>query len=75
MMHLKYRVRLPDHDWVVAERHKFIPSVYAAVTIPHGCLGDPEIIGYSGPTYVAIRSGKHLAPPTVTHWIWIDYSP
>lgn len=29
LMHMEYRVRLPDHDWVVAEKHKLIPSVYA----------------------------------------------
>ena len=28
-MHLDYQVRLPD-NWVVAERHKLIPSGYAA---------------------------------------------
>ncbi|KAL4705431.1 hypothetical protein ACJJTC_002189 [Scirpophaga incertulas] len=22
IMHLEYRIRLPDHDWVIAERHK-----------------------------------------------------
>ena len=33
LMYLDYRVRLPDHDWVLAERHKVIPSVYAEVVI------------------------------------------
>lgn len=27
LMHLDYRVRLPHHDWVVADKHKLIPSV------------------------------------------------
>lgn len=27
IMHVEYRDRLPDHDWVVAEKNKFIPSV------------------------------------------------
>lgn len=67
MMHLEYRVQLPDHDWVVAERHKFIPSDYGAITIPDGGMGDPEIIGYSGPTYVAIRSGKHASSTAYSH--------
>jgi len=31
LMHLEYQVLLPDHDWVIAERHKLIPSVYAAI--------------------------------------------
>lgn len=29
LMHLEYRIQLPDHDWVVAAGHKLIPSVYA----------------------------------------------
>ncbi len=31
LMHLEYRVKLPDHDWVVAAGHKLIPSVYAGI--------------------------------------------
>ena len=72
MMHLEYRVRLPDHDWVVAERHKFFTSVYASVSIPNGCVGDPEITGYSGPTYVAIRSGKHASSTAYSHALDMD---
>lgn len=36
MMHLEYRIQLPDHDWVVAEHHKLIPSVYACCIIEDG---------------------------------------
>ena len=36
LMHLDYQVRLPDHDFLVASRHKLIPSVYAA------CIIDPN---------------------------------
>ncbi len=25
LMHLDYRVRLPDHDWTVAPRHQLTP--------------------------------------------------
>ncbi|CAF1644201.1 unnamed protein product [Adineta ricciae] len=54
LMHLDYRVRLPDHDWTVAPRHQLTPSVYA------GCMiNDNNDVGYSGPTYIAIRSAKH----------------
>lgn len=48
LMHTEYAIRLLDHDWVVAERHKLIPSVYA------GCEIKKEVT-YSGPTFVAIR--------------------
>lgn len=66
-MHLEYRVRLPDHDWVVAERHKLIPSVYAVISIQPNCIGDPKAVGYSGPTFITIRSGKHSGSTAFTH--------
>lgn len=31
LMHLEYRIQLPDHSWVKAARHKLIPSVYAGI--------------------------------------------
>ena len=34
VMNTEYRVKLPDHDWVVAEKHKLIPSVYAFFNHP-----------------------------------------
>jgi len=38
-MYMEYSVRLPDHDWVVAQRHKLIPSVYAGIVIkPSGLV-------------------------------------
>lgn len=58
LMHLEYKVSLPDHDFVVASRHKLIPSVYAAINIEPNGLGIKEAVGYTGPTYVAIRSGR-----------------
>lgn len=58
LMHLEYKVTLPDHDWVIAERHKLIPSVYAGIIIKPNGLGQPEAVSYSGPTYIAIRSGQ-----------------
>jgi hypothetical protein len=61
LMHLEYKVTLPDHDFVIASRHKLIPSVYAACVIKDGC------VGYSGPTYIAIRSGKHDSSTAETH--------
>lgn len=33
LMHMEYRVSLPDHDWVKAQKHKLIPSVYAGMII------------------------------------------
>lgn len=33
LMHVKYRVKLADHDWVGGSRHTLIPSVYAGIVI------------------------------------------
>lgn len=60
LMYVEYRVSLPDHDWVVADRHKLIPLVYAGIKIDPMSLGNTSAVGYSGPTFIAIRSGKHL---------------
>lgn len=67
LMHVEYKVTLPDHDWVVANKHKLIPSVYAGIEIKPNGLGKPEAVGYSGPTYIAVRSGKHSSSTAYSH--------
>ena len=67
LMHVEYRVSLPDHDWVVAAQHKLIPSVYAGIVVQPNGLGKPEAVSYSGPTYIAIRSGKHSSSSAYAH--------
>lgn len=67
LMHLEYKVTLPDHDWVVAPKHKLIPSVYAGIKIDSGKIGDPKSVTYSGPTYIAIRSAKHSSSTASSH--------
>lgn len=54
MFHMEYRVRLPDHDWVVAEKHKLIPSVYAGLQIKPKGYGRKEFVSYSGKTQFSI---------------------
>ena len=73
IMQMEYEVRLPDHDFVVASKHKLVPSVYAACeiqTTPARC--QPEI-SYTGPLYIAIRSLKHESSTTFTHGHDFDY--
>lgn len=67
LMHLDYKVRLPDHDWMVGSRHKLTPSVYAGIVIKEDCMGIKEAVTHSGPTYIAIRSGKHSSSTASTH--------
>lgn len=65
LMHMEYRVTLPNHDYVVTSKHKVIPSVYAGIQIlKKNGRGKPETVSYSGPTYIAIRSG----PDEKSHW-------
>ena len=67
VMHVSYEVRLPDHDFVKATKHKLTPSVYAGCEIRStSAHGHPEI-SYSGPTYIAIRSGKHDSSTAYSH--------
>ncbi|CAF0723360.1 unnamed protein product [Adineta steineri] len=53
IMSMKIQIKLPDHDFAVGTKHKLIPSIYGA------CLINEERVTYSGPTFAAIRSGKH----------------
>lgn len=73
LMHMQYRVTLPDHDWVVAEKYKLIPSVYAGITIKPNGYGDPAYVTYSGPTVIRMRSGKHDTSNAESHAADFDY--
>ena len=36
LMHIKYEVTLPDHDFVVAPKHKLIPSIIGDMKLVKG---------------------------------------
>ena len=57
LMHMEYKVTLPNHDWVKAERHKLIPSVYAEITIKKDGFGNPDVVTCLATTVIRIRSG------------------
>ena len=65
VMNMEYRVKLPDHDFVVAAGHKLIPSVIAGLEISQEKL--QGAVSSSGPTYIGIRSGKHDSSVAATH--------
>ena len=69
LMRMDYKVKLPDHTFAVAEKHKLVPSVYAVCNIDAKRWGSAKAVTYSGPTYVAIRSGKHDTTTTFDHGI------
>ena len=54
LMSLDYKVRLPDHSFVVVEHHSLIPSVYGVCDI-----NEKEHLTYSGDTLIQIHSGKY----------------
>lgn len=66
-MHMNYRIQLPDHDWVVGEKHRLIPSVYGFINIKKNLLEDHKAVTYSGPTFIAIRSGKSCSSTALSH--------
>ena len=61
LMHLEYKVTLPNYGFHIGENHKLIPSVYAA------CLKKDGEVRYNGPTFIFIRSGKHDKSCAETH--------
>jgi len=65
VMNMEYRVKLPDHYFVVAAGHKLIPSVIAGLEIAKGKVSG-NVKG-SGPTYIGIRSCKHDLSIAATH--------
>lgn len=67
LMHVEYKVSLPDHDFVIASGHKLIPSVYALCQVKPNEMGRPEAVSYNGPTYIAIRSGKNSSSTATSH--------
>lgn len=46
VMHVEYRVMLPDHDWMVGDRHKLIPSVYAGIVKKEKGYGNKKAASY-----------------------------
>ena len=64
---VEHRVSLPDHVWLVADRHKLISSVYAGIHIMRDCFGNKEAVGFSCPAYTAMVSGKQQSSTIFSH--------
>ena len=62
LMHIEYKVRLPDHNFVVGLHHTLIPSIYGVCKIKKN--GE---LSCSGNTFIRIRSGKHDSSFAHTH--------
>ena len=66
-MHMEYEVRLPDHDFVMASKHKLMSSVHAAYEIQTISARSQSEISHIGPLHIAIRSIKHESSTAFTH--------
>ena len=67
-MHMEYQVTLPDHDFVVAPKHKLIPSVIGDMKLVKSKDLTNDAVTYSGATYIGIRSAKHSASSAFAHF-------
>ena len=67
VMHMEYKLRLPNHDFIVATKHHLIPSIYAFLTVKPNSVGQTSSVSYTGPTAAYIRSGKHDQSNALTH--------
>ena len=69
VMHVEYKVKLPDHDFVIAkQQHKLVPSVIGDMQVKAKTFS-PDGVIYSGPTYIGIRSAKHLGSCAYNHLV------
>ena len=66
IMHMEYRVKLSDHDFVLAPKHKLVPSVIASVRLKENSIGEPGVT-YSRITYVTMRSAMHTSSTAFGH--------
>ena len=65
-MHMEYKVIISDYDYVVASRHKLIPSVTGDMQVRENDFSR-DAGTYSAPTYCAIRRAKHSGSSAYHH--------
>ena len=65
---MEYQDTLPDHDFVVASKHKLIPSVIGDMKLVKSKDLTNDVVTYSGATYIGIRSAKHSTSSAFAHF-------
>ena len=53
VMHTEYKVKLPDHDFVIAKQHKLVPSVIRDMQVKAKTFSS-DAVTYSGARYIGI---------------------
>ena len=67
VMHVKYKIKLSDHDFVIAKQNKLVPSVIGDMQVKAKTFS-LDAVTYSEPTYIRNRSAKHLRSNTYNHF-------
>ena len=67
LMNVKYEVKLPDHDFVIATRHKLTPTLIELSEIKDPPIADGKAVGYSEPTFIQVKSLKHTQSNAPVH--------
>ena len=65
-MHVEYKVKLLDHDFVIAKQHQLIPSVIGDMQVKAKTFSSYAVT-YLGPTYIGIQIAKHLELSAYNH--------
>ena len=60
LMSVKYKVQLPDHDFVNATKHKLTPTVIGLREIKDAQLAERKAVNYAGPTVIQVKSLRHI---------------
>ena len=68
LMRMEYQVTLPDHDFVVAPKHKLIPFVIGDMKFVKSKDLTNDVVTYSGATYIGIRIAKHSVSSAFAHF-------
>ena len=67
LMNVKYEVQLPDHDFVIATKHKLTPTVIGLRKIQDTPIADRKAVRHSGPTLIQVKSLKHTRSNAYVH--------
>ena len=66
-MHMEYQVTLPHHNFVVGSKHKLNPSVIGDMKVVKSKGFTNDVVSYSDPKYITIRSAKYSGSSVFHH--------
>ena len=54
LLSVKYRMQLPDHDFVIVTKHKLTSTVIGLREVKDAPIADRKAVWYSGPTVIQV---------------------